>query len=130
MRALNLVQLIGHLGGDPESQSKDGLGVTKFSVATSESWLDKASGERRMTSEWHRVVCFSQLAELTKKHLTKGSKVYVSGKLKTSKWQDKHNETRYTTEVIADDLIMLDPKPAGENEVNLTAASTESGFIA
>lgn len=123
MRSLNHVQLIGHLGADPESQSKDNLGVTKFSVATSESWLDKTTGERRVTTEWHRIVCFSKLAELVKNHL--GSKVYVSGKLKTSKWQDKHNETRYTTEVIADDLIMLDPKPAGGNEASLLDAANE-----
>ena len=116
MRSLNHMQLIGHIGSDPEMQTKDGLPVTKFSVATNESWLDKSSGERRITTEWHRVVCFNKLAELSKTYLQKGSKVYLSGKLKTSKWQDKNNESRYITEVIADDLIMLDPKPSDERD--------------
>jgi single-strand DNA-binding protein len=110
MKSLNQVQLIGHLGANPEFNDHNGMLVSKFSIATGEEWLDKLTAEKHTKSEWHKVVCFNKLAEITNKYLKKGARVYLSGKLKTSKWQDKNNENRYTTEIIVDELIMLDAK--------------------
>lgn len=125
MKSLNLVQLIGNLGSDPESKEHDGKVVSKFSIATSEEWTDKATQEKHSNTEWHRIVCFSKLAEIVKSYLKKGAKVYVLGRIKTSKWQDKNNETRYTTEVIADELIMLDSKTS-EVSQKISGQITES----
>lgn len=110
MKLLNNVQLIGHLGNAPEIKEHDGKMVAKFSLATSEEWLDKTSKEKRKNIEWHQVVCFNQIANIVKNHLKKGTQIYVAGKLKTSKWQDKNNANHYTTEIVADDLIMFDDK--------------------
>ena len=110
MKSLNQVQLIGHLGNDPEVKEANGKIISKFSVATSEEWLDKATSEKQRNTEWHTVVCFNKLADIVNRYLKKGARVYLSGKLKTSKWQDKNNENRFTTEVIAEELIMLDSK--------------------
>lgn len=112
MKSLNSVQLIGHFGGDPETKELNGKMVSKFSVATSEEWVDKATSEKQSSAEWHRIVCFNKLADIVNRYLKKGSRVYLSGRIKTSKWQDKNNESRYTTEIIADELIMLDAKEA------------------
>ena len=108
MKSLNQVQLIGNLGSDPECKDHNGKMIAKFSIATGEEWIDKTTNEKRGGTEWHKVVCFSKLAEIAQSYLKKGAKVYVAGKLKTSKWQDKNNENHFTTEVIVDDLIMLD----------------------
>ncbi len=111
---LNKVQLIGNLGRDPEVRSlQSGGKVVNLSIATSESWTDKRSGERREQTEWHRVVIFSDgLANVVETYLRKGSKVYVEGALKTRKWTDQHNEERYSTEIVLQPfngkLIMLD----------------------
>lgn len=110
MKSLNKVQLIGNVGLDPESKEHEGKMVSKFSVATSEEWLGKNTTEKKTHTEWHKVVCFSKLAEIVNRYLKKGARIYISGKLKTSQWQDKNNENRYTTEIIADELIMLDSK--------------------
>lgn len=110
MKSLNLVQLIGHLGGDPEVKELNGKVVSKFAIATGEEWIDKVTNEKRGGTEWHKVVCFNKLAEIVRDYLKKGTRVYVSGKQKTTKWQDKNNENHYTTEVIVDELIMLDSK--------------------
>lgn len=110
MKSLNNVQLIGHLGNDPEVITHDGKLLVKFSLATGETWVDKTTSEKKNTTEWHKVVCFNKLAEIVKGYLKKGAKVYLSGKLKTSKWQDKHHENHYTTEIVAEDFIMLDAK--------------------
>lgn len=110
MRSLNSVQLIGHLGMDPEYKEHDNKMVAKFTLATSDEWLDKISNEKQTATEWHKIVCFNKLAEIVKKHLKKGERIYISGKVKTSKWQDKNNEPRSTTEIIADELIMLSNK--------------------
>jgi single-strand DNA-binding protein len=110
MKSLNQVQLIGHLGADPEHQENNGIAVCKFSVATADEWLDKLTAERLSRSEWHRIVCFNKLAGIVNQYLKKGMRVYISGKLKTNKWQDKNNESRFTTEIVADELIMLDSK--------------------
>src|SRR3990167_4627154 len=98
MKSLNTVKLIGHLGSDPEIKEYDGKAVSKFSIATGEEWIDKATNEKRGCTEWHKVVCFNKLANITKDYLKKGTRVYVAGKLRTSKWQDKNNENHYTTE--------------------------------
>lgn len=107
MKSLNQVQLIGHLGADPEFKMHNEVMVSKFSIATSEEWVDKATLKKQQKSEWHKVVCFNKLAEIANKHLKKGSRVYVSGKLRTSSWQTDKNENRQSTEVVIDEIIML-----------------------
>lgn len=100
--SLNKVILIGHLGKDPEiRQTKDGREIANFSVATSDSWTDKRTGERKSKSEWHNIVIFSEgLVKLTKNYIKKGSKLYVEGSLQTRKWTDKNGSDHYTTEII------------------------------
>ena len=113
-RGINKVILIGNLGRDPETRySQGGNPVTNFSVATSESWRDKQSGEQQERTEWHNVVCFSRLAEIAGEYLHKGSKVYIEGSLRTSSWE-KEGQKRYRTEVMARELQMLDSKGGGE----------------
>lgn len=110
-RGVNKVILIGSLGNDPEIRyTGDGKAIANLSLATSESWNDKQSGEKKEKTEWHRVVAFGKLAEIIGEYVKKGSKVYIEGKLQTRKWQDKGGETRYTTEISAYDLQMLDSK--------------------
>lgn len=110
MKSLNSVQLIGNVGMEPEMKETNGKKISKFSLATSEYWLDKTTAEKHNHTEWHKIVCFNKLAEIVHQHVKKGARVYLSGKIKTSKYQDKNNEDRYTTEVIVDELIMLDNK--------------------
>lgn len=108
MSSLNKVMLIGRAGQDPEQRyTAGGAGVTTLSLATSEAWKDKASGERKEATEWHRVVLFERLAEIAAEYVRKGSLVYVEGKLTTRKWQDKQGVDRYTTEIRADRLQLL-----------------------
>ena len=108
MSSVNLVIVIGHLGRDPETRySPDGAAVTNISVATTEQWKDKASGEKQERTEWHRVVFFNRLAEIAGEYLKKGSQVYVEGALRTRKWQDKEGKERYTTEIVAERMQML-----------------------
>jgi single-strand DNA-binding protein len=117
--SVNKVILIGNIGRDPEIRStNDGTRVANMSVATSESWKDKASGERKERTEWHRVVVFNdRLVEIIEKYLKKGSKVYLEGTLQTRKWTDKDNQERYTTEVVLGkfrgELTMLDGVRSG-----------------
>jgi single-strand DNA-binding protein len=117
--SINKVILVGNLGRDPEVRStQDGSKMANLSVATSESWRDKASGERREKTEWHRVVIFNdRLAEVAEKYLRKGAKVYIEGQLQTRKWTDKDGQERYSTEVVLSkfrgDLQMLDGRGAG-----------------
>ncbi len=107
-RGINKVMLIGNLGRDPETRySQAGNAVTNFSVATSDSWRDRQSGERQERTEWHNVVCFSRLAEIAAQYLRKGSKVYIEGSLRTSSWEQE-GQKRYRTEIIARDMQMLD----------------------
>jgi len=114
--SVNKVILVGNLGRDPEVRStQDGMKIVQLSLATSESWKDRASGERRERTEWHRVVIFNErLAEVAEQYLRKGSKVYVEGQLQTRKWQDKEGQDRYTTEVVLGrfrgELTMLDTR--------------------
>jgi single-strand DNA-binding protein len=113
MSGVNKVILIGNLGADPEIRHlQDGVSVANFNLATSEFFKDKNTGERREQTEWHRVVAWRRLAELTEKYLKKGSKVYIEGKLRTRKWE-KDGVDRYTTEIMADEMTLLD-KPSGQ----------------
>ncbi|MFT3884950.1 MAG: single-stranded DNA-binding protein [Flavobacteriales bacterium] len=114
MAGVNKVILIGNLGADPEIRHlQNGVSVANFRIATSETFKDRQTGERREQTEWHNVVAWRGLAEITEKYLKKGSKVYVEGKLRTRQWQDKDGNQRYTTEIQADDMTVLD-RPSGE----------------
>jgi single-strand DNA-binding protein len=109
-RGINKVILIGNLGKDPETRyAQNGGAVTNFSVATSESWRDKASGENQERTEWHNVVCFARLAEIAGEYLRKGSKVYIEGSLRTSSWE-QDGQKKYRTEIMARELQMLDSR--------------------
>src|SRR5262245_15337432 len=114
-RGINKVILVGNLGRDPETRyMPSGSAVTNLRVATSEQWKDKTTGENQERTEWHSVAMFGRLAEIAAEYLRKGSKVYIEGKLRTRKWQDKTDgKDRYTTEIIADDMQMLDSKGGG-----------------
>jgi len=110
-RGVNKVILIGNLGQDPEVRyMPNGGAVCNITLATSESWKDKNTGENQEKTEWHRVVMFRRLAEIAGEYLKKGSKVYLEGKLQTRKWQDQQGQDRYTTEIIADQMQMLDSR--------------------
>lgn len=112
-RGINKVILIGNLGRDPETRySQGGSAVTNFSVATTESWKDRQSGEQQERTEWHNVVCFARLAEIAGEYLKKGSKVYIEGSLRTSSWE-ADGQKKYRTEVMARDLQMLDSRGGG-----------------
>jgi len=112
-RGINKVILIGNLGRDPETRySQGGNAVTNFSVATTENWRDRQSGEQQERTEWHNVVCFARLAEIAGEYLRKGSKVYIEGSLRTSSWE-QDGQKRYRTEIMARDLQMLDSRGGG-----------------
>lgn len=113
--SVNKVILIGNLGRDPEVRyTPNGLAVANITIATSEVWKDKQSGENQERTEWHRVVMYQRLAEIVGEYLRKGSKIYIEGRLQTRKWQDKNTgQDRYTTEIVADSLQMLDGKGSG-----------------
>lgn len=107
-RGVNKVILVGHLGKDPEVRySPNGGAVANVTLATSESWKDKNTGEKQERTEWHRVVFFGRLAEIAGEYLKKGAQIYVEGRLQTRKWQDKEGKDRYTTEVVAGEMQML-----------------------
>ena len=128
-RGINKVILIGNLGGDPEVRyTPNGSAVANATLATSETWRDKQSGELQDRTEWHRVVFFGRLAEIVGEYLRKGSKVYVEGSLRTRKWQDKTGTDRYTTEIIANEMHMLDSRGgnAGSNPATNSNNSTSS----
>lgn len=115
-RGINKVILIGHVGVDPEVRyMPNGNAVATVSIATTESWKDKQTGERQDRTEWHRVVCYNRLGEIIGEYVRKGSKVYIEGSLRTRKWQDQQGQDRYTTEIIANDLQMLDGKGNNNN---------------
>ena len=113
-RGINKVILVGNLGADPENRtSQTGNAITNISVATSETWKDKSTGQQQERTEWHRVVFFNRLAEIAAEYLRKGSKVYVEGSLRTRKWQDQNGQDRYTTEVVGNEMQMLDSRGMG-----------------
>ena len=127
-RGINKVILVGNCGQDPETKfMPSGSSITRVSVATSEAWKDKQSGQQQERTEWHRVVFFGRLAEIAGEYLHKGSKVYVEGSLRTNKWQDKSGNDRYTTEIIGSEMQMLDSRGAGGSAMGGADESTMGG---
>lgn len=123
MSSVNKVILIGNLGKDPEVKyMPSGGAVTNISIATTSSWKDKTTGEKKEQTEWHKVVGFNRLAEIMGEYLHKGSQVYIEGSLRTRKWQDKEGKDRYTTEIVADEMKMLG-KPSGQAPTKPAAAT-------
>ncbi len=115
-RGINKVILIGNVGVEPEVRyMPNGNAVATISLATSETWKDKVTGEKQEKTEWHRVVCFNRLGEIVNEYVRKGSKLYIEGSLKTRKWQDQQGQDRYTTEIVANELQMLDNKGGGSS---------------
>ncbi|MCJ8160819.1 single-stranded DNA-binding protein [Acinetobacter zhairhuonensis] len=123
MRGVNKVILVGTLGRDPETKTfPNGGSLTQFSIATSDSWTDKSTGERKEQTEWHRIVLHNRLGEIAQQYLRKGSKVYIEGSLRTRQWTDQNGQERYTTEIRGEQMQMLDSNrqqgegvPAGDN---------------
>lgn len=113
-RGVNKVIIVGNLGGDPETRyMPSGSAVTNLTVATNENWKDKQTGEQKERTEWHKVAAFGKLAEIMAEYLRKGSQVYIEGKLRTRKWQDKDGKDRWTTEIVADEMQMLGGRGGG-----------------
>lgn len=122
-RGINKVILIGNLGADPETRyMPSGGAVTNIRIATSETWKDKQSGEQKERTEWHNVVFFNRLAEIAGEYLRKGSKVYVEGSLRTRKWQGQDGQDRYTTEIVASEMQMLDSRGQAGGEQTRSGA--------
>jgi len=123
-RGVNKVILVGNLGADPEVKyMPNGNAVANVTVATSESWKDKQSGEQKDKTEWHRVVFFRRLAEIAGEYLKKGSQIYIEGKLQTRKWQDKNGNDRYTTEIIANEMQMLGGRGGGSGDFGAASSA-------
>ncbi len=119
-RGINKVILVGNVGQDPETKAMpSGSAVTNISIATSETWRDKQTGQPQERTEWHRVVFFNRLAEIAGEYLRKGSKVYGEGSLRTRKWQDQSGQDRYTTEIVANEMQMLDSRGDGMGGGNM-----------
>jgi len=130
-RGINKVILIGNLGKDPEVRyMPSGSAVTNVTVATSENWKDKQTGEKQERTEWHNVVFFNRLAEIAGEYLKKGSKVYIEGSLRTRKWQDKNGQDRYTTEIVANEMQMLDSRGGGEGYGARAGSGAQGGAVA
>jgi single-strand DNA-binding protein len=134
MASVNKVILVGNLGADPETRyMPNGDAVANIRLATTESWKDKASGEKKEITEWHRVVFYRKLAEIAGQYLKKGSAVYVEGRIRTRKWQDKEGQERYTTEIEANEMQMLGGRSGagassgGEAEYGGSMPSSSSG---
>lgn len=116
-RGINKVIVLGNLGNDPEVRfMPSGSPIANVSIATSESWKDKQTGERKERTEWHRVVFFNRLAEIVQQYVKKGSKIYIEGSLRTRKWQDQNGQDRYTTEIVASEMQMLDSRGSSTNQ--------------
>ena len=127
MSSVNKVILIGNLGKDPEMRYlPSGEAIANFSVATSESWTDKTSGDKKEQTEWHRVVFFGRTAEVVGQYVKKGSKIYVEGRLQTRKWQDKEGQDRYTTEIRGDVMRMLDRRGEGSASIDHESPAAEA----
>jgi single-strand DNA-binding protein len=128
-RGVNKVILVGNMGKDPEMKyTASGAAICNITVATSESWKDKQTGEKQEKTEWHRIVAFQRLAEIMGEYLRKGSQVYIEGKLQTRKWQDQNGNDRYSTEIVASQMQMLGSR--GDNQSNRGGGNqqSESGF--
>lgn len=131
MASLNKVLLIGNLGKDPETRyMPDGSAVCNFSIATTDTWKDKDSGQKQEKTEWHNIVVYRKLAEICSQYLKKGSQVYLEGRLQTRKWQDKTSgQDRYTTEIVCDEMKMLGGKQQAESEAPARSKpSKQQGF--
>jgi single-strand DNA-binding protein len=130
--SINKIVLLGHLGGDPEVRmSQDGSKIVTFSIATTESWNDKATGERKERTEWHRVVIFNErLADISEKYLKKGSKLYLEGQMQTRQWKDNNGVERYTTEVVISrfrgEIVLLDKASGSSAESQFSPATASS----
>ena len=128
MASVNKVILVGNLGRDPETKyMPDGAAITNASLATSFQWTDKASGEKKEETEWHRIVFRGRLAEIAGEYLKKGSQVYVEGSLRTRKWQDKQGNDRYSTEIVGNDLQMLGGRGGGAASAPVAGAAASGG---
>ncbi len=128
-RGINKVILVGNLGGDPEVRyMPNGNAVTNVTLATSDSWKDKQSGQMQERTEWHRVVFFNRLAEIAGEYLRKGSKVYVEGALRTRKWQGQDGQDRYTTEIVASEMQMLDGRGGAGGDVGGYSQGGDMGY--
>lgn len=124
-RGINKVILVGNVGIDPDVRYlPNGNAVTTLSIATSESWKDKTTGEKQERTEWHRVVCFNRLGEIAAEYVRKGSKLYVEGSIRTRKWQDQQGQDKYTTEIIANELQMLDSKGSSPSYADMPEAQS------
>lgn len=129
MRGVNKVILVGTLGRDPETKTfPNGGSLTQFSIATSESWTDKSTGERKEQTEWHRIVLNNRLGEIAQQYLRKGSKVYIEGSLRTRQWTDQNGQERYTTEIRGDQMQMLDTRSQGEQPMGGGQAYNQPRF--
>jgi single-strand DNA-binding protein len=127
MSTLNKVTLIGYLGRDPERRTTTaGDAVTQFTLATTESWKDKTTGEKKQVTEWHRIVLYRKLAEIAGEYLKKGSLVYVEGRLRSRKWLGKDEQEHITVEIIADDMRMLGARPAHHDGETAPASDTNN----
>lgn len=127
-RGINRVILIGNLGRDPDVKYlPSGNAVTNITLATSDTWKDKQTGQLQERTEWHRVVFFNRLAEITGEYLRKGAKIYVEGALRTRKWQDQSGQDRYTTEIVASEMQMLDGTSAGGGDAKAQAQAAACG---
>ena len=127
-RGVNKVILVGNLGKDPETRYlPSGGAVANVTIATSESWKDKTSGEAKERTEWHNVVFYQKLAEIVGQYLKKGSQVYVEGSIRTRKWQDKEGHDRYTTEIIANEMQMLGGRPGGSGSAPMDRGDRDTG---
>ena len=127
-KGINKVIIVGNLGKDPDMKyTASGAAIANITVATSESWNDKQSGEKIEKTEWHRIVAFQRLAEIMGEYLKKGAQVYIEGKLQTRKWQDKDGQDRYSTEIVADNMQMLGGKSV-QAENNAPQPAKAQGF--
>ena len=130
-RGINKVILVGNCGQDPETRfSAAGAAITNVSIATSESWKDKQTGQQQERTEWHRVVFFNRLGEIAGEYLKKGSKIYVEGSLRTRKWQDKEGQDRYTTEIVGNEMQMLDSRGMSDGQSGPGGQSYQGGAAA
>jgi len=126
MKGVNKAIIVGGLGRDPEIKySNAGLAIANISVATSENWKDKETGEKKEKTEWHRVSMFGRLAEIAGQYLKKGSQVYIEGRIQTRKWQDKDGNDRYTTEIVAHDMQMLGGRGGGQSDEQTRKAAPQ-----
>jgi single-strand DNA-binding protein len=129
MASVNKVILVGNLGGDPEIRyTPGGQAVANFNIATNEKWTNKSNGQPEERTEWHRLVAWGKLAELSRDYLSKGKTIYVEGRLQTRKWEDKQGQTKYTTEVVVQSIQFLSPSTGKEKPVGAQATEMDQGL--